>query len=298
MGLLTENEVILIKNLYAIIGFYLASRFLIYGIFHAPDIRNKDAGYAYLFAFVGTIICGYSAIVTAGYGSWDSLGTPNFYSDWALTVPLILLSMWAYETIKDEEISQQLGIQISIAAVAIAVLCIFLATEPEDTANNELWVVFGAAFFLAFTTPIPWSSRQDSVGGRFVVFTGSNRWLATLLAVYPLLYYLSIGGVGDGVADNRNSLLGGFTKDSFDNSFLESIGFNWYDLIALLFLLSFVCKFFFSYWHVRSLDPDFDVNITAPVDNPNNPLQAGLLTGATFFVVLASIAAFLSYLTL
>ena len=305
MGLLTENEVVLIKNLYVIVGLWLASRFMLYVVF---DDRGRPSGTTpgYVFAFLGTIICGYSAIVTAGYGSWESLGTPNFYADWALTVPLILLSMWVYETmndtVKDERI-QQFGFQVGFAAVAIAGVCLFLLSEPADTGNNELWVLFGTSFFLFFTLPFP----RD----RWDFWTGSNRWLAGLLAAYPLLYFTSVGGFGDGVSDNSNSLVSGFTKDSFDNSILQSIGLNWYDLIGLLFLLSFVCKFWFSYWHVRSVDPDFNANLTpsdwglrwvailgTPVDNPPSSLQSGLLLGSTLFVVFASIAAFLSYLTL
>jgi hypothetical protein len=232
MGFMDENTLVLIKNLYIIVGLWLALRFLLYIVRERP--RNP-------YAAIGIIIVGYSAMITYSYGSGGEIGEPKFYLDWLITVPLIFLSLILVDYDRPKRNS---SFQIGMIGAGIAVtFMIALLLEGQGMPGFEFTVltgIFGIGMLTALlSTPGERETRTDQSP------TPALPILVLLLA-YPLLYF-----------NSTSEPWTGFEREFFEGSYLYDLGLNWFDLIGILFLLSFICKFWLAWYHVVSTDEGF-----------------------------------------
>ncbi len=254
MGFMDENSLVLIKNLYIIVGLWLALRFLLYIVRERP--RNP-------YAAIGIIIVGYSAIITYSYGSSAEIGEPKFYLDWLITVPLIFLSLILVDYDRTKELNSSFQLGMLTAGFSVTALIAFLLeSQPEYLADNE----FGLAILTGIFAIGMLTALLSTPGGGTVFAIalgmlggapaqGRARTdqsptpalpILVLLLAYPLLYF--------------NSTLEpwtGFEREFFEGSYLYDLGLNWFDLIGILFLLSFICKFWLAWYHVVSNDEGF-----------------------------------------
>jgi hypothetical protein len=231
MGYLDENTVVLIKNLYTLVGLWLALRFLLYIVRERP--RNP-------YAAIGMIIVGYSAVITYSYGSSAELGEPKFYLDWLITVPLIFLS---FILVDYDRTKEQTAFQFALTTAATAVFfLIYLLLEGDQGKYDEAFAVMTGIFGIGMIVAL------ISIADRNETYPLSNPTvpILILLFAYPFLYFYS-----------TSEPWTGFEREFFEGSYLEDLGLNWFDLIGILFLLSFICKFWLSWYHVVSNDDGF-----------------------------------------
>ena len=248
MGFMDEESLVLLKNLYVIVGFWLAIRFLDHGL-NSP----KTVG--------GFIICFYSALITTSYGSFTEIGNPNFYVDWIITVPLIfyVLSTLPYQWSNQDNLQENgiygalTGSEVRRSLLLIGVTFFFIAfilspyghQADSDLAGNgplSLILLGLSAFF---------------IGGIMVIILSPNSirempltvGVLVLLLLYPLLFFLSTSEFPGHFAGDWT----GFNRDYFEGSYLSNAGLNWFDLIGILYLLSFICKFWLSKHHVPEM---------------------------------------------